>query len=162
MDYQAENGKFNWSVKGVYDGKIPVRFINELSSDGTLKVEYSLENVSEKFIREAGVYFMLPDQFDSLFWIREGYWSYYPERELSETNSKVALYSINRNRYRQKPVKEWPFDTKSFYYNGTANEDLDLELTNISRSTKENIYQYKLISIDITSIWDIHYGCRKW
>jgi hypothetical protein len=47
------------------------------------------------------------------------------------------------NRYREAPIKDWQFDTKSFFYNGNDDEAPD-QLTNVSRATKENIFEYNL------------------
>ena len=111
-----------------------------------MKVIYQVDNIPEKYIREIGIRFILFDRFDSLSWDREGYWSYYPSNSLSGDKGRVALKSTIQNHYQQQPKKGWPFDTKSFFYDGTSPEKTEIALTNISRSSKENIYEYKLSS----------------
>ncbi|MFC2123394.1 glycoside hydrolase family 2 TIM barrel-domain containing protein [Bacteroidota bacterium] len=146
LQYHIKEGAFNWKMNGTYDDDIAVEFNIDLSATGVINVEYTVGNVPDKYIRELGVRFILFDQFDSLEWNRKGYWSYYPPTSLSSSRGSVALVSTVQNRYRQQPLKDWIFDTKSFYYNGTSHERIDTEMTNISKGSKENIYEYKLSS----------------
>ncbi len=62
-------------------------------------------------------------------------------------------------------MKEWQYDKKSFFYNGTDNESSD-ELINIARATKENVKEYTLSGkgkkcISVHGNGDISYRIEK-
>lgn len=86
----------------------------------------------------------MENTYDELSWERNSYWSYYPDNHLSSRKGIEPLYSNIQNTYRNRPNKDWNQDTKSFYYGGTDNE-LSKQLTNISKSTKENIKKFQLL-----------------
>jgi hypothetical protein len=94
-------------------------------------------------IREAGIRFRYDNIFDTLSWRRNTYWPGYPADHLSASEGKVPLFIPVNNIYRQEPVKEWTYDKKSFFYNGTDDESDD-QLINIARATKEDILEYGL------------------
>ncbi|MCF6333908.1 MAG: hypothetical protein L3J11_11555, partial [Draconibacterium sp.] len=121
-----------------------VSFKVAVTPAGKIAVQYTINGVPSKRIREVGVEFILDNIIDSISWKRDAYWSCYPENSLSALEGKVPLYSGIANEYRKKPEKEWVFDTKSFYYNGTKKENINEELTYIAKATKENIRDYKL------------------
>ena len=150
LNYYLKDDVFTWMVSGTYNNVIPVDFDIELSPTGLMTISYQVDNIPDNYIREIGVRFILFDRFDSLSWDREGYWSYYPPNSLSVDQGRVALKSPIQNRYRQQPGKKWPFDTKSFYYDGTSPEKIEIELTNISKSSKEKVHEYKLTSTHMT------------
>jgi hypothetical protein len=133
-------------IAGDYDGIRDVEFKVRIMADGSVSTECTLKKIPDELIRELGIKYMFENVFDTLSWNRDTYWSFYPEDHLSAAGGKVQLYTDNLNRYREAPAKEWQFDTKSFYYNGTDDETPD-QLTNISRATKENIFEYKLCLI---------------
>jgi hypothetical protein len=131
-------------ITGDYEGIRDVTFKVNVMADGSILTDCKLKNMPEELIRELGVKYMFENIFDTLSWRRDAYWSFYPEGHLSAPEGKVQLYANNVNRYREAPIKDWQFDTKSFFYNGTDDETPDL-LTNISRATKENIFEYNLL-----------------
>lgn len=130
-------------ITGDYLGMKDVKFRLQIYSDESISTEYTISNPTKEYIREAGVKFILSDQFDSLTWERYGYWNCYPPDHLSAPKGKVSIYSDKQTVYRKAPVIEWQFDTKSFYYDG-INKDTVRQLTYIAKSTKENIREYVL------------------
>ncbi|MDO8971172.1 MAG: hypothetical protein Q7U74_10820, partial [Saprospiraceae bacterium] len=98
----------------------------------------------QEYLREIGIKFELEDSCDSLSWERDSYWCYYPEGHLSSSKGTCALYTQLQNKYRIEPKKEWSQDTKSFYYSGIEDE-VNGQLANIAKSTKENIIKYSLL-----------------
>jgi hypothetical protein len=133
------------SIMGVYEEGIKVQFVLDISAAGKIRLSYRVDGISREYIREMGVKWILEDRYDSLSWRREPYWTNYPPRHLSAPSGKAALYPGIMNIYREKPVKEWAGDSKSFYYDGTDNEQPVMRLTNIARATKENVYDYSLL-----------------
>ncbi len=144
--FENRGGKIVIHLKG-NTAKLPsVEFDITINFSGKIDVQYTIDGVPSKRIREVGVKFNFDDIVDSVSWKRNAYWSCYPENYLSTPAGKVPLYANIANEYRKKPIKEWAFDTKSFYYNGTQKENIKEELTYISKATKENILTYKLFN----------------
>ena len=131
-------------MSGVYNNAISADYKLIVSSKGEIQVEYQIQNIPQENIREIGVTFELEDAYDALSWVRKPYWSYYPENHLSSTRGIVPLYSNTQKQYRTEPKKDWNEDTKSFYYDGIEDEKSN-QLTNIAKSTKENIRKYSLL-----------------
>ncbi len=145
FEFNKSDYSVNIIIKGKYEDISSVEYKIELFSSGEMKINYMTSSIPQEFIREMGIVFSFGDFFDKVSWRREPYWSYYPENHLSAESGTVALYSKRPNIYRQEPNKDWNKDTKSFYYNGTANESPYNQLTNIAKATKENILRYDLI-----------------
>jgi hypothetical protein len=131
------------TISGEYSGNIVADFSILISPDGRLTTEYKVSGLPGSLIREAGIRFLFDNVFDTLSWKRNTYWPGYLEEHLSSSDGIVPLFTAVNNKYRQEPVKEWSFDKKSFFYNGTADES-ENQLVNIARSTKENILEYRL------------------
>ena len=111
---------------------------------GQISTKYEVKEIPSGYIREIGIRFDSDNNIDSLSWERDTYWSYYPTNHLSASKGTVTLYSNTPNVYRKAPEKEWIYDTKSFYYNGTDSEKINGQLTFIAKATKENIRDYNL------------------
>ncbi len=156
------------ALNGSYATDVIVSFIMTITPNGEIGVKYYIEGVPHEYTRELGIMFEFYDKIDSLRWKRLPYWSYYPEDHLSSAEGNISLYSNYSKEYRIEPKKNWPLDTKSFYYDGTEQEKIHKQLTNIARSTKENITEYKLSNngkkiLSVTGDGDVncrlaHYG----
>ncbi|MEN8187303.1 MAG: glycoside hydrolase family 2 TIM barrel-domain containing protein [Bacteroidota bacterium] len=144
FDFKNEGKQAHIYLTGEYNNTIPTEYDIVVSSNGEIKIKYQIQNIPPEMIREIGVKFELEDAFDELSWERKSYWSFYPENHLSSTRGISPLYSNIQKEYRTKPQKDWNQDTKSFYYEGTSSE-LSKQLTNIAKSTKENIKKYSLL-----------------
>jgi len=144
FDYKNEGKYVSLIIAGEYNNAIPVEYILNVSSNGEILIQYQVKNIPQEYLREIGIKFELEDSFDSLSWERDSYWCYYPEGHLSSSKGTCALYTQLQNKYRIEPKKEWSQDTKSFYYSGIEDE-VNGQLTNIAKSTKENIIKYSLL-----------------
>jgi len=144
FSYEQADKYITLRIRGEYDNFPPVEFKVTVSSNGEIIIHYEIENVPQEYIRELGINFELEDVFDSLSWERNSYWSYYPTNHLSAQKATIALYSEEQKTYRNEPTKDWNTDSKSFYYEGIENELTREQLTNIAKSTKENIREYNL------------------
>ncbi len=142
--FKRENNEVVILTKGKYEDVKKVDFEMRIISTGEITIRYQIKNIPKSDIREIGIRFELDNIIDSLSWLRNPYWSYYPEEHLSAQKGNVSLYSNILKKYRIEPTKEWENDSKSFYYEGTKDESFGDQLTNISRSTKENIMTYNL------------------
>jgi len=131
-------------AKGVYASNITAEVRNEVFSDGTIETSFRTDNIPEGYLREAGIRYEFADDFDSLSWKRNPYWSRYPEGHLSASEGITPLFTSDNKVYRVDPVKEWQSDKKSFFYEGTVDES-SVELVNTARATKENIFEYCLL-----------------
>jgi len=162
LSYEVKNRQVVILVKGSYNKHITVVYNINVSSNGKIKIAYKLDKLPNELIREAGIKFYLDKVVDHLSWKRNSYWSNYPSGHLSEQDAKVPLFAEYQNKYRVEPKKNWELNTKSFYYDGIKNETKE-ELTNIAKSTKENIIEYRLISkgknyLSVLGIGDL--SCR--
>jgi len=163
FDCKQERETVNVFVKGDYEDLKNIEFRMVISPDGNFDISYSLADGPDEYIREIGIKFIFNENINALSWKRDTWWSYYPENHLSRKEGHIELYSQSPDYYREKPEKDWTENTKSFYYNGTENEQIKTELTNIARSTKENIREFNLLMnnynlIKIVGNGDI--GCR--
>ena len=144
FDYKNEGKNVSLIIAGEYDNAIPVEYKLFVSSNGEILIQYQIENIPQENLREVGIKFELDDSYDALSWERDSYWSYYPDDHISSPKGTSALYSQIQKKYRIDPKKDWNQDTKSFYYNGIEDE-LTNQLTNIAKSTKENVRKYYLL-----------------
>ncbi|MBE9511765.1 MAG: beta-galactosidase [Bacteroidetes bacterium] len=144
FDYELDGKQVSIIIQGKYDNSLPVKFKVFINSKGKLRIQYQIENIPREYIREMGIKFELEDVLDSLSWERDAYWSYYPANHLSALKGTAALYPKEQKTFRKEPAKEWIYDSKSFYYEGIENELPGKQLSNIAKSTKENIKEYKL------------------
>ena len=144
LSVRLKENKVEVLVKGDCASTPDVEFNMLISPDGSITTIYAVSNIPKEYIREMGIKFVFDDKFDSLSWAREGYWSVYPVDHQSALKGKVALYINNQNLYRKVPVRDWQFDTKSFFYDRSGNET-EGQLTYIAKATKENIREYSLL-----------------
>ncbi|MCK4344301.1 MAG: beta-galactosidase [Bacteroidales bacterium] len=145
FDFEQSSNSVNINIHGNYNDLPSVVFNLRVFSNGEIMLKYNIDNVPQEYVREIGVKFDFEDIFDSISWDRNPYWSYYPANHLSAKTGIAAIYSDDPKTYRNAPSKEWNQDNKSFYYCGTANETQNNQITNIARSTKENILTYSLM-----------------
>jgi beta-galactosidase len=131
-------------IKGDYVSNPDVVFNIQISTNGSITTTYTINSLIREYVREMGIKYILDDKYDSLLWKRDAYWSFYPTDYLSPPNGKVSLCTNILNQYRKAPVKDWQFDTKSFFYDGESNE-AEGELTYVAKATKENIKEYSLL-----------------
>lgn len=140
VDYSVSNGIAEITVIGKYD-KIDASFIIRVDENGTMNVQYKIDNAPEgKHIQEAGIKF-ITGYFDQLSWDRKSYFTAYPDNHLGSLNGEISLSEKPAMNYRQQPQHAWELESKNFYYHGLEKE---LPYTNIVRSTKENVYTYAL------------------
>jgi hypothetical protein len=163
FSFKQNGNKIFVSIKGKYSDISSVEFAISISPDGKTETRYQISKIPKEYIREIGIRFEMENEIDSLSWKRDSYWSYYPADQLSVPEGKIALYSEVQSTYRNMPEKEWAADSKSFYYNGTDNELLGENLTNIAKATKEKIQEYNLYKkgqkvVSVTGNGDI--SCR--
>jgi hypothetical protein len=145
LSYKVEPDFVKLNIRG-RTSKLPdVEFSIIIRSEGIVDIQYQIKNIPDEFVREIGIYFELENIPDSLSWIREPYWSFYPTDHLSARQGGVALYTTHTKHYRTKPEKGWNMDTKSFYYEGIEDEAPGKKLTYKAKATKENIYEYALL-----------------
>jgi hypothetical protein len=144
FSYKREENRVIVSVKGNSSNLSMIDFEITIESAGQISTKYEVKEIPSEFIREIGIRFDSDNNIDSLSWKRDTYWSYYPPNHLSAPVGNISIYSNTPNVYRKAPEKEWIYDTKSFYYNGTDSERINEQLTFIAKATKENIREYNL------------------
>lgn len=144
FSYKQDGDKIIVFVNGKNKKLSTIEFEIWISSSGEIATNYRVKKMPSEHIRELGIRFELEHVIDSISWKRDAFWSDYPAGHLSTSEGKAALYSGIQNTYRKAPEKDWAFDSKSFYYDGTTDELIKERLTNIAKGTKEDISQYRL------------------
>lgn len=115
---------------------------------GEISIGYTTAGVPNGFLRETGLAFRLPAQWDSITWKRRGYWNYYPTGAFAGNEGRVSLYASKQAAYGQTPVQPWQDDTHDYYYWADAGANCKQPLTQAAKGMKENIYHYTLSSSD--------------
>ncbi len=139
--YEVKEGIISISTEGKYD-KIDARFLIRIDENGLFNIDYNIENSPEKIpMQELGLKFITVESFENLSWMRNSYFTAYPESHLGRQMGSVDLNSKPGMNYRENIEHEWEMDSKGFYYFGLEEE---LPFTNIARSLKENIYSFSL------------------
>ncbi|MEM6395121.1 MAG: glycoside hydrolase family 2 TIM barrel-domain containing protein [Bacteroidota bacterium] len=144
LDHELKDDHLKVRINGKYDDLSSVTFEIDISNNGLMELQYTVEGLPEGLVRELGLEFQMAKEVSSISWDRETYWSYYPEDHLSARSGTANLYTSKQKQYGQDPAKPWNEDTKSFYYSGTTNESIDVQLTNAARASKDMINQYAL------------------
>jgi hypothetical protein len=139
--YELKNGMAEIQTEGKYDS-ISAKFTIQIDENGVFNIDYEVKNnLNDNYIQEAGLKFLVGDNFQKLAWDRDSYFSAYPENHLGASVGEVDLTLKPEMKYREKPQHDWEMDSKGFYYFGLNEE---LPYTNIARSLKENIYSFTL------------------
>jgi hypothetical protein len=139
--YELKNGMAEIQTEGKYDS-ISAKFTIQIDENGVFNIDYEVKNnLNDNYIQEAGLKFLVGDNFQKLAWDRDSYFSAYPENHLGASVGEVDLTLKPEMKYREKPQHDWEMDSKGFYYFGLNEE---LPYTNIARSLKENIWSFTL------------------
>lgn len=143
LNYAIEEEVLNLHTVGNYDS-IQAEFNIQVDKGGLISFSYDVTNAPEnKGVQEAGLKFVMGNQFNQLSWKRKAYFTAYPEYDIGVPEGKVNLKENVSMEYRREPTHPWGMDNKNFYYHGLEKEFL---YANTTRSLKENIYAYKLSS----------------
>ncbi len=141
FDFSMNEGGAHIQTDGKYDS-ISVKFNIHIGDNGVFKFEYEIKHAPMgNTVEEAGLKFIVGDDFQKLAWQRASYFTAYPENHLGRPSGEVDMTVRPIMTYRQKPAQDWAMDSRDFYYFG-LNEQLPY--TNIVRSMKENIFYYIL------------------
>jgi 5'-3' exonuclease len=141
FSFEIKDGIAQINTEGSYDS-ISAKFEIKFDENGVFNIGYEVKNrLKEKTIQEAGLKFLVGDNFQKLAWDRESYFTAYPENHMGRPVGEVDIHLKPEMKYREKPQHDWEMDSKGFYYFGLSEE---LPYTNIVRSLKENIYSFSL------------------
>ncbi|MGL5683254.1 MAG: glycoside hydrolase family 2 TIM barrel-domain containing protein [Marinifilaceae bacterium] len=130
-------------LKGNYDN-IAVEMVMTVNNNGKLDVYYQVNDEPNGYLRESGLKFILPDNFTTLEWERNGYWSYYPEESFAANKGNAPLYNKKVPKYGANPNQPWQMDTHNYYYWSDSGAPCEKPLTQWAKGMKENIYYYGL------------------
>ena len=141
LKYELKNGIAIIKTEGKYDS-VSAKFTIQIGGNGVFYIDCEvINNLSDNYIQEAGIKFLVGDNFQKLAWGRESYFTAYPGNHLGAPAGEVDLTLKPEMKYREKPQHDCEMDSKGFYYFGLNEE---LSYTNIARSLKENIYTFSL------------------
>lgn len=161
---QLPSGDVVAEIAGTYKD-IKVIFQIVITPRGEITTAYTADGIPDGYLRETGISFSLPDSFQRLQWLREGYWDNYPADAMSGNTGDAALYDSKPHVYGQRPPHDdWASDTKNFYYWADKGTDADRPLTMRAKAMKENIEHYTLVNPSGTTLTvcapDADVACR--
>lgn len=145
LRYTREGDRLIFTLSGFYK-TTAAEIIITISPDGKMKLNYHTSGEPNGYLRETGLAFRLPENFDRLRWERKGYWSYYPEGAFAGNEGFVPLYNKKQAAYGEAPTEPWGWDTHNYYYWADAGANCTRPLTQTAKGMKENIYRYSLLS----------------
>lgn len=125
------------SIRGKY-GENPVELIYSIDNNERLRIDYIL-NIFKigNGIRQIGIGFNLPEDYNTLNWKRKSLWSFYPEDHIGRTEgSAKAFYPETSINYLEQRI----VPTHGFNKDGNEHGSNDF------RSTRQQIITGKLIS----------------
>jgi len=141
FNFLVNDGIAEIQTEGHYDS-ILANFNIKIDEQGIFDISYNIKNAPEgKTIQEAGLKFILGDNFRVLAWERDAYFTAYPKHHLGNPIGQVDITLRPEMHYREEPQHLWEMDANGFYYFGL---DTTLTYTNMVRSLKENIFSYSL------------------
>lgn len=143
LSVSLTDGKAEVFLSGSY-GETDLDILMTVSPDGRIDISYNAAGVPDGYVKQTGLYFILPDAYSFLSWHRKGYWSYYPAGSFAGNRETVPLYNRNLVRYGECPDQPWSMDTHNYYYWADAGADSEKPLTQTAKGLKENIYYYTL------------------
>lgn len=151
-EYKVANATINTADKKVIVvkssgsiGDYPVRMTTAYQADGTIKIDYEIDNVPE-YTWQIGVAIPVANTFETIEWKRKGYWSTYPENHLSANEGKAKRFSDYKETYRVKPSYDVSQGMYDYYLKNTIDPvKADMKGTEMYRGTKENILSMDLI-----------------
>ncbi|SHM41213.1 glycoside hydrolase family 2 protein [Flavobacterium saccharophilum] len=124
----------------------PVKMTTVYQADGTINIEYEVENVPE-YTWQIGVALPVADTFETIEWKRKGYWSTYPSNHVSANEGKAKRFSDIKETYRVQPVYDVSQGMYDYYLKNSIDPvKANMKGTEMYRGTKENI-----LSVDLTS-----------
>lgn len=139
MSVSLADGKAEVFLSGSY-GETDLDILMTVSPDGRIDISYNAAGVPDGYVKQTGLYFILPDAYSFLSWHRKGYWSYYPAGSFAGNRETVPLYNRNLVRYGECPDQPWPMDTHNYYYWADAGADSEKPLTQTAKGLKENSF----------------------
>lgn len=140
---QLKNGKVEIALFGEY-GEVKIDLQMLILPEGQIEMNYVVSGAPNGYVRESGLYFLLPDAYNYLEWERMGYWDYYQEGAFAGNSGCVPLYNNQCVAYREDPGQVWQLDTHNYYYWADAGANCRKPLTQTAKGLKENIYYYTL------------------
>ncbi|MGL4852475.1 MAG: glycoside hydrolase family 2 protein [Phocaeicola sp.] len=140
---QVTDETVDFIVEGNYQD-VALNLRMQITSSGEITFYYQVDGEPNGYLREAGLNFVLPDNFETLQWERDGYWSYYPENDFAGNSGSAPLYNSHVPAYGDNPSQLWQLDTHNYYYWSDAGASCQRPLTQWAKGMKENIYQYTL------------------
>lgn len=118
------------TVKGMYDD-LPIEFVYKIDGAGRIRIDYIINLKKLDFpVRQIGIGFEIPKEYDTFKWKRKALWSYYPDEHIGRPCGETkAFYRETLSDYLQKRIVP----------NHPYSHDGNMYGSNDFRSTKHNI-----------------------
>ena len=137
------------TLKGRYANGQQVQFDIKISGNGILTTDYTLTSAPEtgSGLKEVGISYDIPQDVESVSWLREGMYSAYPEDHIGRNEGTARKIregaDENPDEYGVEPAWPWKDDMKNYFVYST--DDLNNGLvTNDFKAMREHIRYYNV------------------
>ena len=137
------------TLKGCYANGQQVQFDIKISGNGILTTDYTLTSApeTESGLKEVGISYDIPQDVESVSWLREGMYSAYPEDHIGRNEGTARKIregaDENPDEYGVEPAWPWKDDMKNYFVYST--DDLNNGLvTNDFKAMREHIRYYNV------------------
>ena len=133
------------TLTGTYGGTINVTYVITIDSTGLIETSVNAQGIPSSY-SELGVAYITPGNVESLSWVKNGYWSVYPEDHLGRSEgTALKEYSVGDFQLGEAPSASWSQDMKDYFLFG--NNDQGNRGSKDFRSRKTNYY-YATLNFD--------------
>lgn len=143
------------TINGNYQSGQGVCFKVKISGNGIITTDYTLttDPKVKSGLREVGISYDIPENAESVSWLRDGLYSAYPEDHIGR-NQGTALKTRagaeeNPDQYGVEPAWPWKDDMKNYFVYSTEDPNNGL-MTNDFKTMRENVWHY-----------DVNYGAEE-
>lgn len=91
LKYELKNGIAIIETEGKYDS-ISAKFVIQIDENGVFIIDYIVKNnLSDNYIQEAGLKFLVGDNFKKIAWNKDSYFTAYPENHLGALCRRIGF-----------------------------------------------------------------------
>ena len=119
-------------IVGSYED-VKVSILITILPQGEMQMSYQVGGQPNGYVRETGLKFEMPLQYDRLSWSRKGYWSCYPDNSLAGNSGSASFYNSKQAAYGEIPTEPWIEDTHNYFYWANKGANVAQPLTQVEK-----------------------------
>lgn len=135
------------TLTGAYKNGQGVKYEVKISSNGIITTDYTLTTTSSTStqLKEVGLSYSIPENIESVDWLRDGLYSAYPEDHIGRNKGTAFVKRENADshpdQYGVKPNWAWKDDMKNYFVYSTEDKNNGIA-TNDFKTMRENVRYY--------------------